>query len=135
MPACPGIPSGLAFGEDTMTRQISLQTFFPTLFGRTRAHDAPRGTSHPALLRYRLIVLALTSQTPQIDTLVRSSLQYDRLSTEAPITTARVGGYLTESAYTLQCRQDQRAALVRLVTHLGETPGVRAIRWETVPKA
>ncbi|GAB3630637.1 hypothetical protein PTE30175_03292 [Pandoraea terrae] len=114
---------------------MTLQTFFPALLGRTRVRTTPRTASLPQPPQYRIVVVALTSQASRIDELVRTSLHGSRLAVQAPVTTARAGGYLAELSYTLRCGQGQRAALVHLVTRLGDTAGVRAIRWETAPAA
>lgn len=113
---------------------MTLQTLFPTLFGRAGAKSAtPVTAPTPTVPQYRLIVLTLASQASQIDTLVRTSLHQHRLAAGSVSRTDRSGGYLLELGYVLRCQRSQRAALVHLVSVLGDTPGVRAIRWETAP--
>ena len=88
----------------------------------------------PYVLDYDLVVLALTSKAQAIDAQVRHKLRSERLTPGHTSRTERSGGYLLELEYVLRCERSRRAALVRLVSMLGDTPGVRAVRWETAPE-
>lgn len=127
---------------------MTLQTLIPTLFGRVRAKSAvpsPAAPTHPTAREhasphvdaappaYRLVILTLASQATAIDLQVRAALLKHRLPLGSANRADRSGGYLLELGYVLRCQRQQRAALVHLVSTLGETPGVRAIRWETAP--
>ncbi|MBN4665723.1 hypothetical protein HUS70_18890 [Pandoraea nosoerga] len=121
---------------------MTLQMLIPTLFGRTRsrlapATAAPRAAKAPAAApaspQYRLVVLALAANAEAIDAKVRQALSAHELSPESATRIRRSGGYLLELDYVLRCERSRRAALVHLVSALGDTDGVHAIRWETAP--
>ncbi|BET10429.1 hypothetical protein [Pandoraea sputorum] len=123
---------------------MTLQMLIPSLFDRARTRLALASatsnvtptshitTSHP-LPQYRLVVLTLASRADTIDATVRDALRSQRISPETATRIDRSGGYLLELDYVLRCDRSGRAALVHLVSTLGDTPGVRAIRWETAP--
>lgn len=117
---------------------MTLQMLIPTLLDRARARLAPTpattGPASAASPQYRLVVLALTSKAQAIDAQVRHKLRSERLTPGHTSRTERSGGYLLELEYVLRCERSRRAALVRLVSMLGDTPGVRAVRWETAPE-
>jgi hypothetical protein len=124
--------------EDTMT----LQMLIPTLLGRARTRLAPTTaspraarmpTAAPASPQYRLVVLALATSADAIDAKVRHALGSHQLTPESATRIRRSGGYLLELDYVLRCERSRRAALVHLVSTLGDTDGVHAIRWETAP--
>ncbi len=121
---------------------MTLHMLIPTLFDRARARLTlassalnPVTSSAGALAspHYRLVVLTLTSKADAIDAKVRHALRSQRLMPESAARLERSGGYLLELDYVLRCERSRRAALVHLVSTLGDTPGVRAIRWETAP--
>ncbi|VVD69391.1 hypothetical protein [Pandoraea anhela] len=124
---------------------MTLQMLIPSLFDRARARLAPNAAaSNPATSaagdsrsahspQYRLVVLTLASRADTIDATVRDALRNQRISPEMATRTDRSGGYLLELDYVLRCDRSRRAALVHLVSTLGDTAGVRAIRWETAP--
>ncbi|VVD77137.1 hypothetical protein PAQ31011_00935 [Pandoraea aquatica] len=123
---------------------MTLQMLIPSLFDRARTRLAPASatsnatpaphatTSHPSP-QYRLVVLTLASRADTIDATVRNALRAQRISPEVATRVDRSGGYLLELDYVLRCDRSGRAALVHLVSTLGDTAGVRAIRWETAP--
>ncbi|WP_353189645.1 hypothetical protein [Pandoraea pnomenusa] len=117
---------------------MTLQMLIPTLLDRARARLAPTssatGQANTSSPQYRLVVLALASKAHAIDAQVRHALRAERLAPEAANRTERSGGYLMELDYVLRCERSRRAALVHLVSRLGDTAGVRAVRWETAPK-
>ena len=121
---------------------MTLQMLIPTLFDRARARLTPASaTSIPVTAsagtlappQYRLVVLTLASKADAIDAKVRHALRSQQLAPESATRVDRSGGYLLELDYVLRCERSRRAALVHLVSTLGDTPGVRAIRWETAP--
>ncbi|MFJ2993573.1 hypothetical protein [Pandoraea sp. NPDC087047] len=122
---------------------MTLQMLIPSLFDRARARLAPASAasntvsppaeSTLASPQYRLVVLTLASKANVIDATVRNALRTQRISPETATRTDRSGGYLLELDYVLRCDRSRRAALVHLVSTLGDTAGVRAIRWETAP--
>lgn len=112
---------------------MTLQMLIPTLFGRQRARTSAAPATVTTSPQYRLVVLTLASKASAIDVKVRTALQSQQLKLETAARTQRSGGYLLELDYVLRCERGQRAALVHLVSSLGDTPGVRAIRWETAP--
>lgn len=125
---------------------MTLQMLIPSLFDRARARLAPNAAA-PNLAtpqtagsqatqsspQYRLVVLTLASKANVIDATVRNALRTQRISPEMATRTGRSGGYLLELDYVVRCERSRRAALVHLVSTLGDTAGVRAIRWETAP--
>ncbi|VVE00215.1 hypothetical protein [Pandoraea terrigena] len=122
---------------------MTLQLLIPTLIGRARARLSPASTASNRVStsagarvapKYRLVVLTLASRAHAIDTQVRHVLRSHRLTPEAASRSERSGGYLLELDYGVRCEQSRRAALVHLVSTLGDTAGVRAIRWETAPE-
>ncbi|VVE21799.1 hypothetical protein PIN31009_03169 [Pandoraea iniqua] len=112
---------------------MTLQMLIPTLFGRHRARTPATPVTATTSPQYRLVVLTLASKASAIDVKVRTALQTHQLKLETAARADRSGGYLLELDYVLRCERSQRAALVHLVSTLGDTPGVRAIRWETAP--
>lgn len=129
---------------------MTLQLLIPSLFDRARARlsTKPAPTSNFAASnrtagqaaatqtaqptpQYRLVVLTLASKADAIDAAVCNALRTQRISPETATRTNRSGGYLLELDYVLRCDRGRRAALVHLVSTLGDTAGVRAIRWET----
>lgn len=121
---------------------MTLQMLIPTLLDRARARLAPPCATPSAATRpasnaspqYRLVVLALATKAHAIDAQVRHALRAERLPPGHASRTERSGGYLLELEYVLRCERSRRAALVHLVSRLGDTPGVRAVRWETAPE-
>ncbi|MCI3206857.1 MULTISPECIES: hypothetical protein [Pandoraea] len=124
---------------------MTLQMLIPSLLDRARARLAPNAAAStptvaqasdahlPHSPQYRLVVLTLTSKADAIDATVRDALRTQRIAPEMATRTDRSGGYLLELDYVLRCERNRRAALVHLVSTLGDTAGVRAIRWETAP--
>lgn len=116
---------------------MTLQMLIPTLLGRARTRlapaPAPRADRTPAAPQYRLVVLALAANANAIDAKVRHVLSAHQLTPESATRIRRSGGYLLELDYVLRCERSRRAALVHLVSTLGDTDGVHAIRWETAP--
>ncbi|UVA77687.1 hypothetical protein [Pandoraea commovens] len=123
---------------------MTLQMLIPSLFDRARTRLAPASatsnvtptphtTASHSSPQYRLVVLTLASRADTIDATVRNALRSQRISPETATRIDRSGGYLLELDYVLRCDRSGRAALVHLVSTLGDTAGVRAIRWETAP--
>ncbi|QHE92956.1 hypothetical protein PI93_013180 [Pandoraea fibrosis] len=121
---------------------MTLHMLIPTLFDRARARLTPASSASNPMLspadgltspQYRLVVLTLASKADAIDAKVRYALRSQKLMPETASRLERSGGYLLELDYVLRCERSRRAALVHLVSTLGDTPGVRAIRWETAP--
>ncbi|WP_157123202.1 hypothetical protein [Pandoraea vervacti] len=124
---------------------MTLQMLIPSLFDRARARLSTKPTptstfatpnrttaqTAQASPQYRLVVLTLASKADAIDAVVSNALRTQRISPETATRTNRSGGYLLELDYVLRCDRGRRAALVHLVSTLGDTAGVRAIRWET----
>ena len=122
---------------------MTLQMFIPSLLDRARARLAPASNASNTVTpqtdsalaspQYRLVVLTLASKANVIDATIRNALRTQRITPETANRTGRSGGYLLELDYVLRCDRSRRAALVHLVSTLGDTAGVRAIRWETAP--
>ncbi|EON13513.1 hypothetical protein [Pandoraea sp. SD6-2] len=121
---------------------MTLHMLIPTLFDRARARLTPASSASNALVtkanglaspQYRLVVLTLASKADTVDAKVRHALRAQKITPETTSRLERSGGYLLELDYVLRCERSRRAALVHLVSTLGDTPGVRAIRWETAP--
>ncbi|VVE26170.1 hypothetical protein PHO31112_03389 [Pandoraea horticolens] len=121
---------------------MTLHMLIPTLFDLARARLTPASSASNSLVtpadrlaspQYRLVVLTLASKADAIDAKVRHALRAQKITPETASRLERSGGYLLELDYVLRCERSRRAALVHLVSTLGDTPGVRAIRWETAP--
>ena len=128
---------------------MTLNMLIPSLLDRARARLAPNSVASKhaspqtgmasaasaahSSPQYRLVVLTLASKASVIDATIRNALRTQRISPETATRTDRSGGYLLELDYVLRCDRSRRATLVHLVSTLGETAGVRAIRWETAP--
>ncbi|AOY91054.1 hypothetical protein BKK79_03910 [Cupriavidus sp. USMAA2-4] len=88
----------------------------------------------PASQLFQVVVLCRDAGERRIAQQILDELDANQMTLRSLHARSLAQRELTEVRVLLQCPQDARAAMVRLVQVLGFTPLVRSVRWETVPQ-